>query len=210
LGTKFTHIPHEEEGEDPRRDSYKFAKRHPYATAEHMDRCKNLLSIFYHVHNTLVGEIWSLLEEITKSTPTQWCAGETSRPPQAPTPAFSTRDFIAVEDEEVEADPEEREFEPEPEPKMPPPHFVHSSTRAGYEAGVESWEMPHDDSFGGNSMGWRFAKYMGTSGEQIPCDSEDEVLSQFRVFHHRDGDVVGKPILFGSDDNERDMPIPME
>jgi hypothetical protein len=51
---------------------------------------------------------------------------------------------------------------------------------------------------------------MGTSGEQIPCDLEDEVLSQFRVFHHRDGDVVGKPILFGSDDNERDMPIPME
>jgi hypothetical protein len=31
LGTKFTHVPHDEEGEDPRRDSYKFAKRHPHA-----------------------------------------------------------------------------------------------------------------------------------------------------------------------------------
>jgi hypothetical protein len=37
LGTKFTHIPHDEEGEDPCRDSYKFVKRHPHAAAEHMD-----------------------------------------------------------------------------------------------------------------------------------------------------------------------------
>jgi hypothetical protein len=34
LGTKFTYIPHGEEGEDPRRDSYKFAKKHPHAAAE--------------------------------------------------------------------------------------------------------------------------------------------------------------------------------
>jgi hypothetical protein len=57
LGTKFTHVPHDEEGEDPCRDSYKFAKRHPHATAEHMDRCKHLLSVFYHIHGALVGEI---------------------------------------------------------------------------------------------------------------------------------------------------------
>jgi hypothetical protein len=50
LGTKFTHIPHDEEGEEPRWDSYKFAKRHPHAAAEHMDRCKHLLSMFYDVH----------------------------------------------------------------------------------------------------------------------------------------------------------------
>jgi hypothetical protein len=37
LGTKFTHIPHDEEGEDHCRDIYKFAKRHPHAAAEHMD-----------------------------------------------------------------------------------------------------------------------------------------------------------------------------
>jgi hypothetical protein len=69
--------------------------------------------------------------------------------------------------------------------------------------------MPHDDSCGGNSMGWRFGEYMGTAEDPIPCDSEDEVMSQFRVVHHT-GDVVGKPILIGSDDDERDMPIPME
>jgi hypothetical protein len=57
LGTKFMHIPHNNEGEDPRRDSYKFAKKHPHAAAEHMDRCKHLLSVFYHVHGALVGEI---------------------------------------------------------------------------------------------------------------------------------------------------------
>jgi hypothetical protein len=36
LGTKFMHISHDEEGEDPRWDSYKFAKKHPHAAAEHM------------------------------------------------------------------------------------------------------------------------------------------------------------------------------
>jgi hypothetical protein len=82
LGTKFTHIPHDEEGEDPCRDSYKFAKRHPHAAAEHMDRCKHLLSVFYHVHGALVGEIQSLVEEITEPTHT----GETSGPPRAHTP----------------------------------------------------------------------------------------------------------------------------
>jgi hypothetical protein len=150
LGTKFTHIPHDEEGEDPLRDSYKFVKRHPYAIAEHMDRCKHLLSVFYHVHGALVGEIQSLLEEITEPTPTPWRTAETSGPPRAPTPAFSAGDFITL-DEEV--NPEEREFEPEAEPEMPPAHFAHGSTGAGYEAGLESWGMPHNDSFGGNSMG---------------------------------------------------------
>jgi hypothetical protein len=99
LGTKFTHIPHNEEGEDPCRDSYKFAKRHPHAATEHMDRYKYLLSVFYHVHEALVGEIQSLVEEITKSTPTPWCTGETSGPPRAPTPAFSTEDFINLDEE---------------------------------------------------------------------------------------------------------------
>jgi hypothetical protein len=77
LGTKFTHIPHDKEGEDPCRGSYKFAKRHPHAAAEHMDRCKHLLSVFYHIHGALVGEIHSLVEEITELTHT----GETSGPP---------------------------------------------------------------------------------------------------------------------------------
>jgi hypothetical protein len=97
LGTKFPHIPHDEEREDPRQDSYKFAKKHPHAAAEHMDRCKHLLSVFYHIHEALVGDIQSLLEEITESTLT-WCMGETSRPPQARTPAFLIGDFIALEE----------------------------------------------------------------------------------------------------------------
>jgi hypothetical protein len=205
LGTKFMHIPHDEEGEDPRRDSYKFAKRNPHAAAEHMDWCKHLLSVFYHVHGALVGEIQSLVEEITESTPTPWCTGETSGPPRAPTPAFSTRDFINL-DEEV--NPEEREFEPEAESEMPPAHFAHGSTRVGYEVGIESWIMPHNDSFGGDSMGWRFGEYMGIAGDPIPCDSEQEVMSQFRVVHHG-GDVEGKPIEIGSD-LEGEMPIHME
>jgi hypothetical protein len=83
LGTKFTHIPHDEEGEDPRWDSYKFAKKYPHAAVEHMDRCKHLLSVFYHVLRALVGEIQSLVEEITESTPTPWCTRETSGPPRA-------------------------------------------------------------------------------------------------------------------------------
>jgi hypothetical protein len=161
--------------------------------------------MFYHVHDALVGEIQSLLEEITELTPTQWCTGETSRPPQAPTPAFSTGDFIALEEE---VDLEEREFKPEAEPEMPPSHFAHGSTRAGNEAGVESWGMPHEDSFGGNSMGWQFGEYMGTVGDPIPCDSDDEVTSQFRVVHHT-GDVAGNPIDIGSD-SEEGMPIPVE
>jgi hypothetical protein len=165
LGIKFTHIPHNKEGEDPCRDSYKFAKRHPHAVAEHMDKCKHLLSMFFHIHRALVGEIQSLVEEITESTPTPWCTGETSGPPRAPTPAFSAKDFITL-DEEV--DPEEREFEPEAESA----HFAHGLTRAGYKAGMESWGMPHNDSFGGNSMGWRFGEYMGTAEDPIPCDSE--------------------------------------
>jgi hypothetical protein len=56
--------------------------------------------------------------------------------------------------EEEEVDPEEQEFKPEAKSEMPPPHFTHGSTGAGYEAGMESWGMPHNDSFGGNSMGW--------------------------------------------------------
>jgi hypothetical protein len=205
LGTKFTHIPHDEEGEDPRRDSYKFAKRRPHAAAEHMDRCKHLLSVFYHVHGALVGEIQSLVEEITESTPTPGCTGETSGPPRAPTPAFSVGDFITLEEE---VDPEEREFEPEAEPKMPPAHFAHGSTGAGYEAGMELWGMPHDDSFGGNSMGLRFGDYVGTAGDPIPCDSKQEVTRQFRVVHHA-RDVAGKPIEIGLD-SEGEMPNHME
>jgi hypothetical protein len=205
LGTKFTHFPHDEEGEDPCQDSYKFAKRHPHSAAEHMDRCKHLLSVFYHVHGALVGEIQSLVEEITESTPTPWCTGETSGPPRAPTPAFLSGDFITLD---KEVDPKEREFEPKAEPEMPPAHFAHGSTGAGYEAGIESWGIPHNDSFGGNSMGWRFGEYMGTTGDPIPCDSEQEVTSQFRVVH-RAGDVAGKPIDIESD-AEGEFPIHME
>jgi hypothetical protein len=198
LGTKFTHIPHDKEGENPYWDSYKFANRHPHAAAEHMDRYKHLLSVFYHVHGALVEEIQSLVEEITEPTPTPWCTGETSGPPRAPTPAFSAGDFISL-DEEV--DPEEWEFEPKAEPEMPPAHFAYSSTRAGYEAGLESWGVPHNDSFGENSMGWHF-------GDPIPCDSEQEVTSRFRVVH-RAGDVAGKPIEIELD-AEEELPIHME
>jgi hypothetical protein len=137
---KFTHIPHDEEGEDPHRDSYKFAKRHPHAVVEHMDRCKHLLSVFYHLHRALVGEIQGLVEEITELTLTPWCTGETSGPPRAPTPTFSAGDFITLEEE---VDPEKREFEPEAKPEMPPAHFAHGSTGAGYEAGLfTALEMP--------------------------------------------------------------------
>jgi hypothetical protein len=73
---------------------------------------------------------------------------------------------------------------------------------------MESWGMPHNDSFGGNSMGRRFGEYMGTARDLIPCDSEQEVMSQFRVVH-RAGDVVGKPIEIGSD-LEGEMPNCME
>jgi hypothetical protein len=216
LGTKFTNILHDEEGEDPLRDSYMFAKRHPHDAAEHMDRCKHLLSVFYHIHGALVGEIQSLVDEITEPTHTGetsepprshtlWHMGETFGQPRAPTPAFSAGDFINLDEEE---DPEEREFEPEPEPEMPPAHFAHGSTGAGYEAGLESWGMPHNDSFGGNSMGWRFGEYMGTARGPIPCDLEHEVTSQFRVVH-RTRDVAGKPIEIKSDD-EGKLPSYME
>jgi hypothetical protein len=119
--------------------------------------------------------------------------------------AFSAGDFITLEEE---VDPEEREFEPEAEPEMPPAHFAHGSTRAGYEAGMESWGMPHNDSFGGNSMGWHFGEYMGMTGDPITCDSEQEVTSQFRVVQ-RAGDMAGKPIEIGSD-LEGELPIHME
>jgi hypothetical protein len=138
------------------------------------------------------------VDEITKSTPTPWCIGETSEPPRAPTPVFLTGDFINL-DEEV--DPEDREFEPKAEPEMPPAHFAHGSTGAGYEADLKSWGMHHNDSLVGNSMGWHFGEYMGTAGDLIPCDSEHEVTSQFRVVH-RTGDVAGKPIEIESDAEE--------
>jgi hypothetical protein len=68
--------------------------------------------------------------------------------------------------------------------------------------------MPHDDSFGENSMGWRFGEYMGTTRDPIPCDSDDEVTSQFRVVHYA-GDVARKPTDVGSD-SEGEMPTGME
>jgi hypothetical protein len=85
----------------------------------------------------------------------------------------------------------------------------HGSTGAGYEAGVESWGLPYDDSHAGNSMGWRFGECMGSAGDPIPLDSEDEVTSQFRVFHHGIGDAAGNSILIGSN-VEGDIPTPME
>jgi hypothetical protein len=145
------------------------------------------------------------VEEITEMTPTPWRTGETSGPPRAPTPAFSAGDFITLDEED---DPEERGFKPEAEPEMPPAHFAHGSTRAGYEAGLESWGMPHNDSFGGNSMGWHFGEYMGMSGDPILCDSEHEVMSQFRVVHRAE-DVAGKPIEIESD-VEGELPSYME
>jgi hypothetical protein len=68
--------------------------------------------------------------------------------------------------------------------------------------------MPHNDSFGGNSIGGHFGEYMGMAGDPIPCDSEQEVMSQFRVVH-RAGDLVGKPIEIGSD-SEGEFPIHKE
>jgi hypothetical protein len=49
---------------------------------------------------------------------------------------------------------------------------------------------------------------MGTAGDPIPCDLEQEVTSQFRVVH-RTGHVVGKPIEIESD-AEGELPIHME
>jgi hypothetical protein len=65
-------------------------------------------------------------------------------------PVFLNRYYIAINEED---EAEEREIEPEPEPKTPPQHFAHCSTGAGYEAGAESWGMPHDDHFGGTPWG---------------------------------------------------------
>jgi hypothetical protein len=74
----FTHIPHDEEGEDPCRNIYGFAKKHPHTTAKQMDRCKDMLTMFYEVHQTMVGRSRVFLEEITRSTPTQEFEGESS------------------------------------------------------------------------------------------------------------------------------------
>jgi hypothetical protein len=42
LGTRFKQIPHDDEDEDPRQDSYRLAKKHPHASSKHMDRCKDM------------------------------------------------------------------------------------------------------------------------------------------------------------------------
>jgi hypothetical protein len=49
---------------------------------------------------------------------------------------------------------------------------------------------------------------MGTAGDPIPCDLEQEVTSQFRDVH-RTGDVAGKPIEIGSV-SEGERPIHRE
>jgi hypothetical protein len=49
---------------------------------------------------------------------------------------------------------------------------------------------------------------MGTAEDPIPCDSEQEVTSQFRVVH-RIGDMAGRPIEIESD-AEGELPIHME
>jgi hypothetical protein len=45
---------------------------------------------------------------------------------------------------------------------------------------------------------------MGMAGDPIPCDSEQEVTSQFRVVHCT-GDVAGKPIEIELDE-EGELP----
>jgi hypothetical protein len=47
---------------------------------------------------------------------------------------------------------------------------------------------------------------MGTAGGPIPCDSEQEVMSHFRVVH-RDGDVARKPIEIGQTQRGRCLSI---
>jgi hypothetical protein len=49
---------------------------------------------------------------------------------------------------------------------------------------------------------------MGTAGDPIPCNSEQEVTSQFMVVHHN-GDVAGKPIEIELD-VEGELPSHME
>jgi hypothetical protein len=49
---------------------------------------------------------------------------------------------------------------------------------------------------------------METAGDPIPCDSEQEVTSQFRVVH-RTRDMAGKPIEIESDE-EAELPSHME
>jgi hypothetical protein len=192
LGSEFAHIPHLQEDEDPMLNHFKFARKKPAKAAKYMDNCKSMLTMFYQLHRTMVGEIDHMLAEFTDPKKFQKRMEELMKSSQNPTQTFSTGSFIDIA---------ARQPVPPTPNYFPTSPYASNSFESGYEAGGDSWNMPHPDSPVKNSTGWCFETFMGTSNDPIRCDSEvdEDAMSQYWNHNYGIWDFETNPIIIESD-----------
>jgi hypothetical protein len=186
IGSKFAHIPHMEEDDDPTLNHFKFAKRKPAEAAKYMYNCRNLLTLYFQLNRHLSGAIDTMLEEFTE--PKEESKGKEPMENDPPTPVFSTGDYIDIDT-------------PEPQPTPQTPRYFPNSSCGGYEGGEEFGNNQRSETPIENSTGWHWGSFMGKHEDPVRCDPEidQDIVDQYQNHHYEFGDYQEYPIVLESD-----------
>ncbi|KAK1696946.1 hypothetical protein QYE76_013643 [Lolium multiflorum] len=95
MDSEFSHIPHNQEEEDPMLNHYKYAKRKPIAAAKYMDNSRNFISLLFQLNHHLIGAIDTMLEEFTE--PKEESRGKEPMENVVHTPVYSAGDYISFD-----------------------------------------------------------------------------------------------------------------
>ncbi|KAK1642873.1 hypothetical protein QYE76_060678 [Lolium multiflorum] len=186
MGSKFAHIPHMEEEDDPMLNHFKLAKHKPAEAAKYMDNSRNLLSLFFQLNRHLSGAIDTMLEEFTE--PKEETKGKEPMENEVHTPVYSAGDYISIDHPEQQTTPIT-------------PRYFPSSSHGGYEGGEESGNNQRSVTPIENSTGWRWGSDTGTHSDSVrynPVMNED-ATTQNQNYQGNRGDEEGYPILIESD-----------
>jgi hypothetical protein len=180
MGSEFTHIPHNQEEEDPMLNHYKYAKRKPIAASKYMDNSRNFISLLFQLNHHLTGAIDTMLEEFTE--PKEEIRGKEPMENVVHTPVYSAGDYISI-------DPLERETTP-----VTPGNYLGSSY-GGYEGGEESGNNQRSETPIENSTGWRWGSDTGTHSTSVYYDGEmnDDATTQNQSYPSNEGVDGGYP-----------------
>jgi hypothetical protein len=180
MDSEFSHIPHNQEEEDPMLNHYKYAKRKPIAAAKYVDNSSNFISLLFQLNHHLTGAIDTMLEEFTE--PKEEIRGKEPMENVVHTPVYSAGDYISI-------DPLEREPTP-----VTPGNYLGSSY-GGYEGGEESGNNQRSETPIENSTGWRWGSDTGTHSTSVYYDGEmkDDATTQNQSYPSNEGVDGGYP-----------------
>jgi hypothetical protein len=174
MDSEFSHIPHNQEEEDPMLNHYKYAKRKPIAAAKYMDNSRNFISLLFQLNHHLIGAIDTMLEEFTE--PKEESREKEPMENVVHTPVYSAGDYISF-------DPLARESTP-----ATPGNYLGSSY-GGYEGGAESGNNQRSETPIENSRGWRWGNDTGTHSTTEYYDGEmnDDATTQNQSYPSNEG-----------------------